>query len=53
MKHTIIIQLDSEKAAIYLKEQIENMNPLLEGSVKIHKEPVIQRLSEIIEDMKR
>lgn len=50
-KYTIIIEMDSEKSANYLKEQIEEKFPLIEGKVKILKEPEIKPLNEVIEDL--
>jgi hypothetical protein len=46
------IQIDglSENASKHLKEGIEKQFPLLEGKVKIYKEPEIKPLNEYIEE---
>lgn len=51
-KYKVIIDLDSENSAKHLKEEIEKLFPLVEGRVRIVKEPEIQPLSEIIENQR-
>lgn len=51
--YRIVIDLDTERSAEYLKEQIEKQFPLVDGKVKIIKDAEIKPLNKVIEDMKR
>lgn len=50
MWYSICIDGLSENASKVLKEGIEKQFPLLEGKVKIYKEPEIRPLNEFIEE---
>jgi hypothetical protein len=50
MWYSIVIDGLSENASKVLREGIEKQFPLLEGKVKIFKEPEIRPLSEFIEE---
>lgn len=47
--YSIIIDGLTEKSSKLLKEEIEKQFPLLDGKVKVYKEPEERPLSEIIE----
>jgi hypothetical protein len=52
--YKIIIDLKSKNSAEHVRKEIEKNLPMLEGMVKIYKEPEIQPLSNIIDaEMKK
>lgn len=48
----LIIDVDTEKSAEYLKKEIEEKFPLLDGRIKIGYEAEIKPLDEIIQESK-
>lgn len=48
--YNIIIEGLTEKSSKLLKEEIEKLFPLIDGRVKIYKEPKERPLNEIIEE---
>lgn len=52
MNYVIKIELKSEKAANFLKKQIEENFPLIEGNINIIKGHEIKPLNEVIDDIK-
>lgn len=48
--YNIIIEGLTEKSSKLLKEEIEKLFPLIDGRVKIYKEPEERPLNEIIEE---
>lgn len=51
--YRVIIKLETEKSANFLKNQIEENNPLLDGKVMIEKDSEIKPLNEVIVDMEQ
>lgn len=51
--YTILIDLKSKNSAEHVKKEIEKNMPMLEGMVRIYKQPEIQPLSNIIEAEKK
>ncbi|MEO2202234.1 hypothetical protein ABGV42_00565 [Paenibacillus pabuli] len=50
--YNVVINLDSEEAANFVKEHIEKSLPLLKGVVSIYKQPEVTSLDKVIESVK-
>ena len=44
-----MIDLETEKSATYVKEEIEKMFPMLDGKISVYKDHPIRPLNEVIE----
>lgn len=49
----LMIDVETEKSALYLKKELEEQFPLLDGKVQILKEALIVSLSEIISNERK
>jgi hypothetical protein len=49
----VMIELDTEKSAEYVKNEVEKLFPTLDGRISIYKEPSITTLDKAIEEMRR
>lgn len=49
----IMIDVETEKSAIYLKKEMEDKFPLLDGKVQIMKEAPIVSLSDLIDQQRK
>lgn len=49
----LMIDVETEKSALYLKKELEEQFPLLDGKVQILKEAPIVSLSEIISNERK
>jgi hypothetical protein len=49
--YRVVINMESEKSANHLKKEIEKTFPLIEGKVRIQKEPEFKPFDEIVKEI--